>query len=729
MICSQVSDSLLSIAVSSRSCESYLHNSRVRVRSAHLLQRDLQRTSSMGYFGKGIQSLASYVGQTHSVHTAVVIDLLHLERVDSSSALDGCNEMPTNPTASSEDTITLEFAISYRRAWYEIIAITPWDKSHFNIRMVKRWIKCSEPKRHADDIHGGRRREHKAKPPLQEFRLIDTFHQRIVRVGQTVERYVALSYVWGSTPSGVERQFQLTRNTCEEAGKQGSLSEFRLPPIISDAITLCRDLGERYLWIDRLCVVQDDPASKYSQISAMDVIYEQATFTIISLADDRICHGIPGVSGRPRPELNRALEVGRGGNVYNNVTKLVKKSRWNSRGWTFQEQMLSKRQLYIAENHIFLVSSGQLREEEPLDDSYDPVMLSHHLGFVFLDGPRDITAQREYLQIVGEYKTRALTFKSDILNAFSGISARLEETLATEIIFGHPKSFIGETLLWGHTKVMREQDKSLGLPSWSWAAWDGPIKYNALPFSTSENLVVFYYCGTNGVVSCSQGDHHDGHGWVYNPPANTSEQDIRLRFKSYVHHLMWTEFGQPGDEAVELWEHCCHNPWNNSRQRRLSTLDLAQAAAHPGCLVFNTTIANFQLRTPASNNTHGKSTQTVSTEVMMTLDIADEDGNIVGQTAEVSLEWMQSNEVLHGLQSFVVISAARHDAQELRESHKTREAWEMRDVSLDVDDIFRLFVMLVKSHGDGIFSRVTIGVISLSAWSKARTKWQIVTLR
>jgi hypothetical protein len=39
------------------------------------------------------------------------------------------------------------------------------------------------------------------------------------------------------------------------------LQTLTLPRTISDTITVCKELGIRYLWVDRLCIRQDDPWS------------------------------------------------------------------------------------------------------------------------------------------------------------------------------------------------------------------------------------------------------------------------------------------------------------------------------------------------------------------------------------------------------------------------------------------------------------------------------------
>jgi hypothetical protein len=82
-------------------------------------------------------------------------------------------------------------------------------------------------------------------------------------------RYIALSYVWGRI---TEKWLTLTRENMVLMRERNSLLEARLPQTIRDTIQLCTDLGERYLWVDSLCIVQDDPVFQKQQIDIMDEI-------------------------------------------------------------------------------------------------------------------------------------------------------------------------------------------------------------------------------------------------------------------------------------------------------------------------------------------------------------------------------------------------------------------------------------------------------------------------
>ena len=70
---------------------------------------------------------------------------------------------------------------------------------------------------------------------------------------------------------------------------------------------ICRQLGERYLWVDRFRIIQDDEYDKKHQIFAMATIYSRAKFTIIATDGDSDT-GIAGV-GRDRFQAQTRTQI------------------------------------------------------------------------------------------------------------------------------------------------------------------------------------------------------------------------------------------------------------------------------------------------------------------------------------------------------------------------------------------------------------------------------------
>jgi hypothetical protein len=114
------------------------------------------------------------------------------------------------------------------------------------------------------------------------------------------DTYVALSYVWGNGWD-FERQLRLTLDNLDELQQDGALRKKRfvegVPATIKNVIGLVSLLGLRYLWVDRLCIVQDDLANKTAQINSMGYIYGGAYLTIVANAGYDANHGLRGIRG------------------------------------------------------------------------------------------------------------------------------------------------------------------------------------------------------------------------------------------------------------------------------------------------------------------------------------------------------------------------------------------------------------------------------------------------
>ncbi|KAK7959235.1 HET-domain-containing protein [Apiospora aurea] len=149
--------------------------------------------------------------------------------------------------------------------------------------------------------------------------------------------YVALSYVWA-------RSGGHCGSIREESGRKW-LPE-KLSAVVRDSIEVTKALGYRYLWIDKFCIDQNDAATKHDQIQQMDAIYQNSALTIISAAGLDETYGLPVVSGTAR---RRQLVIRAEGVTVLQALKdpqhSIASSCWSTRGWTFQEALLSRRRL------------------------------------------------------------------------------------------------------------------------------------------------------------------------------------------------------------------------------------------------------------------------------------------------------------------------------------------------------------------------------------------------
>jgi len=129
-------------------------------------------------------------------------------------------------------------------------------------------------------------------PGLHVLRFIDVDNACVVEVAEIVP-YTALSYVWGAVPH--MRLTKANRAKLLEPGCLQAAGITPLPKTIDDAITLTRLLGRRYLWVDSLCLLQNDRDDMDRGVQVMDLIYQHAWVTLIAASGHDANAGLPGV--------------------------------------------------------------------------------------------------------------------------------------------------------------------------------------------------------------------------------------------------------------------------------------------------------------------------------------------------------------------------------------------------------------------------------------------------
>lgn len=183
----------------------------------------------------------------------------------------------------------------------------------------------------------------------QSIRLIDVQDHRIIPA-TSAEKYVALSYVWGSTMTP-----SLTGDTFSQCSSIGGLKGLVIPRTIMDAIQLVKGIGMRYLWVDSLCIVQNDDTDKQQQLTIMDSIYNNAELLVVAATGSDANAGLPGIGSTPRRMWQRIETIS--GTQFTtaqpSLQQVLKRSVWNSRGWTFQEAILSRRALVFTESLVY----------------------------------------------------------------------------------------------------------------------------------------------------------------------------------------------------------------------------------------------------------------------------------------------------------------------------------------------------------------------------------------
>jgi hypothetical protein len=253
------------------------------------------------------------------------------------------------------------------------------------------------------------------------------------------------------------------------------------------------DLNIKYLWIDKYCINQFDDQDKAIQIGQMDSIHANAAVTIIAAAGDGPHHGLPGVDGTLR-NMQPALKIGDHliASMLRPGADVVSKSKWATRGWTYQEGILSKRRLIFTDEQVHW-ECNNMHYAETIDYKPDRVNSTQKLskGVFLIKTPK--TEPAEFFSYIAEFRKRTLTYQSDSLNALSGIFRAFEkgkspiyQLVGVPIFYPMRLSSYEQTItpktvnqgfLIGLTWQNRpcECERLPMFPSWSWAGWTGPV--------------------------------------------------------------------------------------------------------------------------------------------------------------------------------------------------------------------------------------------------------------
>ncbi|KAH7125036.1 heterokaryon incompatibility protein [Dactylonectria estremocensis] len=305
------------------------------------------------------------------------------------------------------------------------------------------------------------------------------------------ERYIALSYCWGVGT----KQYTTTPATVVER-KQG-IDVSALPKTFQDAIALSRQLGVRYIWIDSLCICQDQIHEWERESANMAMVYTNAYLTVAATG---VGHSDGGLFFSRNPPRSIELPYTSGetsGTVLAYPLPLdrevIKKYHTEmrdepltQRAWGFQERVLSRRILHFAKQQVYYECiEGTLTENGlTLPDRYQ-----YMIEKTFSGKPRRKRSSNpillQWYGLLWGYGRRKLTCASDKLPAMSGLARIYQELLQEEYLAGIWKTNIVEGICWQGLHCSSPPNDEYRAPSWSWASLDGTA---ATGFSGNDYL-------------------------------------------------------------------------------------------------------------------------------------------------------------------------------------------------------------------------------------------------
>lgn len=317
--------------------------------------------------------------------------------------------------------------------------------------------------------------------------------------------YACLSYCWGypSKENQIGQTLWRNINQYKEA-----IPVHELPQTVVDAIRLCCKLDIEFLWVDRLCIVQDQDSSTGTddwkiEASKMCDYYSNSALTISvhicsessqSFLEERqkgfqeqsrfVIMEYPDEESKSKSSLwfTRSLDVNEGSwfleDPWTEFTDRGKRERegWLGRGWTFQEWMLSPRVLHINGLTIWDCFNGYANELDHSLRQMDHANLQRD--------PEEFGEGIMWDDIVAEYSSRHVSKKTDWLVALAGLAESYRITTEKTYLAGIWAEDLPFSLLWqaNHdTHADRRELANRTTPSWSWAHSIGHAFY---PFAS-----------------------------------------------------------------------------------------------------------------------------------------------------------------------------------------------------------------------------------------------------
>jgi hypothetical protein len=337
-----------------------------------------------------------------------------------------------------------------------------------------------------------------------------------------------------------------------------------LPQTFLDAITVTRHLNIRFLWIDSLCIIQDDHSDWVVQSAQMSDIYGGAYLTICASLGEDASHGlfvssalhdlhaeitVPGL-----PSTGIFLRPCTAHEKYQNILERddgTARTPLLQRAWVVQELLLSPRTIHF-EKHEIIWSCNETSwcSSHDLESKLRGNAKKEFSQAFMADEPAWV---RSWEQVASLYSAKDITIESDRLPALSGVAHRFQARFASVYLAGLWKNNLVRGLCWTTVEWFfspeAKRPSTYVAPSWSWCsvlAWVHWLRKS----SEDDNLTVIDVDVHEASCTPSTSD----------PTGAVSSGFIRLsgslalgRLKFVAHkHRKYPHFFAYGDE--ESWD-------------------------------------------------------------------------------------------------------------------------------------------------------------------------------
>lgn len=381
------------------------------------------------------------------------------------------------------------------------LAHNPGDETIYS--QVKGWLRECEH-RHIDCGNLA----FSDRKPTRLLRILSDTQAQLIEPDQARHEkihYAALSYCWGHMPavatgaagelskdeSEIVHQGKTLRDNLDSRYEPFSIAS--LPGTVRDAIKITLRLDNpreglelRHIWVDTLCIIQDDADDKKLEIQRMQEVYGNAMVTICATATSKATQPLL----QPRLAWAKQVRPCRIGDIWLAVDPtppavLRPRAALAKRAWTLQEQHLSPRLLFWSGQQLsWACGYGDYAERasssSPQDSLLEAADTSHGPTKVrcFLTACRAPEASELCLtwhDMVESYTARKLTSAADRFFAMAGLATRYLSAMSGDVYMaGLWRETFAQDLLWRVSQPAMSSRLAQAdvepAPSWSWAS-------------------------------------------------------------------------------------------------------------------------------------------------------------------------------------------------------------------------------------------------------------------
>ncbi|KAF5010086.1 hypothetical protein FDECE_3728 [Fusarium decemcellulare] len=326
--------------------------------------------------------------------------------------------------------------------------------------------------------------------------LLGSDHPPKVKVHETgdneIGNYITLSHCWGKNPI-------ITTQITNIDQYKSEIPWSELSKTFQDAIIFASLMRIENIWIDSLCIIQNSSEDWSAQAVKMAEYYTNSEFTIAATAStdgagglyhstppDEMAIEVVGVD----PKTQSSFRVGARKplahlhDVLEDRARILERFPLLSRGWVYQERILSRRFLHFGPREIHWECHEEVEcqcggSKAALDMNPSGTQTANQALAITKSnlGVDEIVLM--WMKQIESLTSLAFTHVSDQLPALSGIATLMRQSqVSGRYLAGLWEEGLLFWLCWA-TQTSTGKPKTLSdTPSWSWASVQGHISYD-----------------------------------------------------------------------------------------------------------------------------------------------------------------------------------------------------------------------------------------------------------